>query len=190
MGTYPIPPSLSFAITGCLSAGKSTLANHLLAWQPQFVLLSADNIRSELHGDWAYAPNALCDKRVYKKMLYAYLQATKASKPCLFDATGLAWGYQRILSDYRHELFRIHLICNRETWKRREQTRKALKEERTYSIATKMYERSCQKELCDADVLLDTSDMTELDVFRHVTNAWQDFLLHKQTLKKISFPQY
>ena len=110
--------SFSFAVTGAINSGKSTLARRL-AEELGAVLLSSDDIRAGL-SNRQRGRGALVFARMNEWLEAAFAHG----EPVVLDSTGMSPRFRAILRMHRASLYHIHLhLENLERFVERERTR-------------------------------------------------------------------
>ncbi len=96
----------SFAVTGAINAGKSTLASRLAkAYGAE--LLASDSIRAGLS-----LTQQRSGERVFREMLERFAVSIAQRRRVVLDSTGMSHRFRAMLHRYRAQLLHVHLTLN------------------------------------------------------------------------------
>lgn len=96
----------SFAVTGAINAGKSTLAARL-ALDYGAELLASDSIRSGLS-----LTQQRSGARVFSEMRRRFALVREQNRRAVLDSTGMSHRFRSLLHQYRAQLVHIHLVLS------------------------------------------------------------------------------
>lgn len=155
------------AITGNVSAGKSTLAHRLEGYMVRYTdttILSSDTIRGEEKASGA---------RVFAQMREICMNRIELKCDTILDSTGMSPRYRKLIADLQKDdrctLIIIRLECDPQDWGEREKIRTDRQ-----PIDKEFYEKSFQK-FTEADLTIETGRGRTLDlIFEEV----RDYLDH------------
>lgn len=149
------------AVTGCIGAGKTTLASRLAA-EYGAVLLSSDAVRAELSHNQGRRGD-----RVFHELHRRFEIARHAGGDVILDSTGMSPRFRALLRAHRHELRHIHLLLrDPRCFEARERQRT---DREAGPLPYAAFRRSLRVEFHDApDLVLATDDLDADAVYRIV----------------------
>jgi len=96
----------SFAVTGAINAGKSTLAARL-ALDYGAELLASDSIRAGLS-----LTQQRSGARVFNEMRERFALSLAQGRRAVLDSTGMSHRFRSLLHQHRAQLLHVHLVLN------------------------------------------------------------------------------
>lgn len=155
--------SIVVALSGNISAGKSTLAYNLQREFGSFAILSSDEIRVELGFKRSKGSGGI----VFGTMQQRLMDRMLLTCDTILDSTGMSPRYKDLIRELKYancHLIKIRLYCDGLTWVERE----AIRDDRIRSMTEIAY-RSSLEDAFKADIEIDTSHRTPEEIVQFVS---------------------